>query len=108
MSSESSNNTTWAIIILVAAGLFFGIGPFGHSKCSSDNHKTQYINTNYSSPTNQWNGSFTGRSEDRLETGVNNTSTSKGSTCIITRKSLEKEGYTYCPKCGDPLRYHRN
>jgi len=54
MSEEKkeSSNMGWVWLGLIAIGIFFGVGPFGKAKCSSDKPAIEQ---------QQWDGSFTGR-----------------------------------------------
>ncbi|MDR0970379.1 MAG: hypothetical protein LBM67_07580 [Lentimicrobiaceae bacterium] len=53
---KDSNNSGLAIIVLIAVGFFFGVGPFRNAKCSSDKPKIE--------TQQQWDGSFSGRKYD--------------------------------------------
>lgn len=99
MSTESDATfAKWflGILAVVIIMWIFELGPFEESTPAP-----QPI-------VNGWNGSFTGRAEDRLETGVNNKCKGGHCDCQITKRSLKREGFAVCPKCGDSTDDHRN
>jgi hypothetical protein len=46
--SNGNNSTTWWLLVL-AAGIIFGVGPFRKAKCTRDKPKPNIINTDYKS-----------------------------------------------------------
>jgi hypothetical protein len=94
-NNEGGSNMGWVWLGLIAIGIFFGIGPFGKAKCSSDKPET---NTIYTQPTQSKDPSFTGSGEEYCD----------GSMCWCTKFKKKGVGTPNYSECGHPKNWHHN